>query len=324
MSADVSRFPSPCLHCAANSQGASLCTVNFQSYSCCRTGRVINGVIDCNITILLYACRFCSAADNRRCIALSCPHNILCNLITSDLLAIDLSSHRNFHQMRTMGLRRNRIRHLSASNSGRSRAKRRSINRKVDSLGNIAIRSVTESDITVVHQCIVKCAFQIELDHIDRPVLCTDAANAICDLQLDRIITAVQVLSHIKTVSSLNDSLCSNFCVTNVPDASSRAGIIARIINRGESIIDYSRVACNNSQSRAVQTLDGNHAGVSTTAATAFNDDLCFHRTVFQQAQLGVLISDIILTSGIRIGFYIVQLLPNVRNVAIYGVNRGL
>ena len=187
--------------------------------------------------------------------------------------------------MCTVSLCRDSISQLSAGHATCGRTKGLSINRKVNSLCYIAIRSVAERHFTIINQRIIKRALQVELNDINCPCFCTNTANAISYLQLDGIITAVQILSYIKAVFTLNNGLRTNLCVANIPDASCRAGIITRVIHRRELEIDDSRVASNNGQRRTVKTLDLNDAGTAASAAataSALNNDLRFYGSIFQ------------------------------------------
>lgn len=179
MSTDFSGFPCPSLHCASNGQSSSLSAIDFQRHGGCRAGRVINGIVNCDVAVLLCTCCLCGTADNGSCIAFDRPHDILFNCVAGHGFSIDFCGHGDFYQMCAVGLCRNSISQLSAGNAACGRAKNLSINRKVDSFCNIAIRSVAEGYLSTINQRIIKRTLQIELNNIDSPSLCTNTAHAI-------------------------------------------------------------------------------------------------------------------------------------------------
>ena len=170
MLALVRALKAPGLLCAPNRQGRLSHAVHSQLYSA-RTGRrVVYGVLNGHLVVLLRLVIPHSTADNGCGLALGHPHNILLDDIGLNGLSIDLRRHADFQQVAAVLLHRDGIGHLSTSHTGSRATNRLAVQCKIDLLLNAAIRCIAHCDLAAVEKAVIKGGFQIEINDIGTPL----------------------------------------------------------------------------------------------------------------------------------------------------------
>ena len=252
MAADLTALERPGLFGASHRQLAAYNAVHSQGHIGVTAGRVIHGIADRHVAVLLGAVIQNGAADNRRVVALFHPHNVVAQGVACHLFAVDLSRHAHFQQVAAVLLGGQVIGHLAACHRSACPANRLAIQLKADVFGNVAIRSKPISYFAGIKKRVIKNALQIELNNINRPVLAANAAHAVRHLQPHGIVTAVQVLCCIKGVLALDNGRGCHFGVAYIPVTGCIAGVIASIVNTRELKVNQRTVALNYSQVASV------------------------------------------------------------------------
>ena len=134
----------------------------------------------------------------------------------------------------------------------------------------------------------------------------------------------MQILGDVKAVFALINSRSSDLCVANIPYAGSITRVFARVIHRSKVKLDSCGIALDNSDRGFANTLNSDRRGTTTATAATFNNNGGLDRTVLQQVQLRIFVSDIVLAARILIGLKVFQGFLNLGDIRIGKVNRGL
>ena len=141
MAANLAALVRPGLFGASYRQLAGNNAIHSQGHIGVAAGRVIHGIADRNIAVLLGTVIQHGATDNRGIIALFHPHNIVAQGVACYLFAVDFRRHAHFQQVAAVLLGGQIVGHLAACHCSACSANRLAIQLKADVFGNIAIRS---------------------------------------------------------------------------------------------------------------------------------------------------------------------------------------
>ena len=325
MAANLTALVRPGLFGASYRQFAGNNAIHSQSHIGVAAGRVIYGIADRNIAVLLGTVIQHGATNNRGIIALFHPHNIVAQGVACYLFAIDLRRHAHFQQVAAVLLGGQIVGHLAACHCSACSANRLAIQLKADVFGNIAIRSKPVSYFAGIKKRVIKNALQIKLNNINRPVLAAHTAHAVRNLQPHGVVTAVQVLRHIKGVLALGNGRGCHLGVAHIPVTSRIAGVIASIVHTRKLKADQCTIALNYGQAAVTNSFNGNGAGCLTaTTATTFNGNNSLGCAVFQQAQMTVItgVGNVVLMAVA--GLNIFDLFLDFCNVAVGCIHTAL